>query len=247
MLLNYLRADLKKTRHLPVCIACAAVPVACAAVFLLYYAYAPWESAMKIEAYYQVLGMCLPFLNGILSATLAGQELSAGAFQNMLSAARRAPAFFSKLLVFVSFSAGAVLLASTLFGAGFYFLQGERVVGGVFYAAAALMLAGGNLCSCFFHFMLAFSMNKGVTVGVGLVESLLAALLVTGMGDGLWPFVPAAWATRSVALLLQKFRFCAIMGREWDMALSVCAVATLGSLLAFYLWACFWDGTRGSE
>ncbi len=247
MLFRCMRADYKKLRRLPVKAAHAVIPIIAAAVFLAYYTYVPWENASKIEAYYQVLAMGFPLLIGVFTAMAAEQESLAGMFQNMLSARQRAKAFFSKLLLLILLGTGAVLLASVVFGAGFYFLPGGQTVGGGCFIAAALLLLGGNVFLYVEHFILAFTMDKGVTVGVGIVESLLSALLLTGMGDGVWPFVPAAWASRLVTLFLQKYYFHGMIGADGRLACCVCALATLGSIAVFYAWALRWNGVRGNE
>lgn len=242
MLFHCMRADYKKLRRLPVKAAHVMIPIGVAAVFLVYYAYVPWEYESKIEAFYQVLAMGFPFLIGVFTAVLADQELSAGMFQNMLSARRRTTAFFSKLLLLILFGTGAVMLASVLFGTGFHFLSGERETGIGFHIAAAILLPGGNVFLYVIHFILAFALDKGVTVGVGIVESLLSALLMTGMGEGVWPFVPAAWGSRLVTLFLQKCYFHGIIGADGRLACRVCALATLGSIAVFSVWSCRWDG-----
>lgn len=247
MLLRCLRADFQKVRRLGPGAAHLIIPPGVAAIFLLYYVYTPWKAESKIEAYYQVLAMGFPILIGVFCAQLAGQESSAGAFQNMLSVQRRVAVFFSKLLLLLLSGLGAVLLASGLFGAGFYFLLRERAVGGTCYFAAALVLFGSQLFLYVLHLFLAFAMNKGVTVGVGIVESLLSALLLTGMGEGVWPLVPAAWGGRLVTLLLRKYSFCAMIGADARLAACVCILATVGSMVAFGVWACRWEGVRGNE
>ena len=244
MLVRYLRADRKKLRHMAIGAAHLIMPVGAAVIFWLCYRYVPGERTQNLEAYYQVLGMGFPCLIGVFSALLAEQELSAGAFWNMLSAVERVPAFFSKLLLLVLYGAGAVLLASLPCGMGIYLLEGGNASFGF---AAALLLLGSNLFCYVLHVILAFTMHEGVTVGVGMVESLLAALLLTGMGEGVWPLVPAAWGSRFVTLLLRASGSCAIIDTECRIAVLVCIGATLGSLVVFYLWACCWEGKRGTE
>lgn len=272
-LLCYLRADFKKTKGLSIRAAHIAIPVAASAVFLVCYMYSSWESHVKIEAYFQVLGIGFPFLISVFCAMLAEQELFAGAYQNLLSVPKRPAVFFSKWLLLVLSGAGAVLLASVLFGAGFSLLPGEQNVSGAFYPAAALILLCGNLFLYVLHLFLALCMNKGVTLGAGIVESLLSALLLTGMGEGVWFFVPPAWGPRLVTVLLracdmpagyaagghatggpvygaaflQKFNAYVMIDTDCRTALLTCAALTVGALAAFLLWARRWDGVRGNE
>lgn len=243
-LARYVRAEFQKTAHGPVRAAHAAIPVGIAAVFLLYSSAVDWNVQTKTEAYYQLLGMGFPFLIGLFCALLAEQESAAGAFQNMLCARKRPAAFFGKLLLLVLFGTGAVLLAAALFGAGL--LCFGAAVPAARYLLAALVLLGGNLFLYVLHLMLALRFGTGVTVGLGLVESLFAALLCTGMGEGVWAFVPAAWGTRLVTYFLRGQGICA-PGTDVRLAVCLCAAATLGGCAAFGLWACRFDGAGGSE
>lgn len=247
MFLKYLCADFKKTKNLSIRIAHIGIPIGIAAVFLIYYAYSPWDTYIKAAAYYQVLGMGVPFLIGIFCAMLSEQELSAGAFQSMLAVPKRPTAFFSKLLLLILFGMGAVLLASVLFGTGYFFFMRQQYIKYSFYWDVAFVLMGSNIFLYVLHLFLALRFNKCVTICFGIVESLLSALLLTGMGDPIWVFVPAAWASRFATLLLQEFSTYDIIATDWKIALFICIITTAGGLLAFFVWACHWDGTRGNE
>ena len=266
---HYIKADFIKTKHLSIRIAHIAIPVGTAAVFLTYYAYAAWDEYSKVATYYQVLGAGFPTLIGLFCAMLAEQELSAGTFQNMLSVTQRPIAFLSKLLVLIIFGAGAVLLASVMFGTGYFFFLGQRYVQYPFYIGAAFMMMESNIFLYVLHLFLALRFNKGVTIGLGIAESLLSALFLTKLGDGIWMFVPAAWSNRFVTMfLLQRISTYDIINAgsaqpkisyadlqelqsiflmEWKAAIAICAVMTAGGISAFGVWACHWDGICGNE
>ena len=259
---NYIKADFIKTKHLSIRIAHIAIPIGIATVFLAYYTYAPWDSYTKVATYYYVLGAGFPTLIGLFCAMLAEQELSAGTFQNMLSVSKRPIAFFSKLLMLILLGAGAVLLASAWFGAGYFFFLGQQYIHYSFYIGAAFILTGSNVFLYVLHLSLALRFNKGVTIGLGIVESLLSALLLTGLGDGIWIFIPVAWASRFVTIFLQRISTYDIISPapavwatriaeqfllEFKEALAICAVMTVGGIAAFGVWVCRWDGICGSE
>lgn len=86
---------------------------------MIYYIFSSWNN--KVIAYFQVLAMGFPFLIGLFCAMLAQQELSAGAFQYMLSVPERCLAFFSKLALLILFGMSAVILACIIFGTGEFF------------------------------------------------------------------------------------------------------------------------------
>ena len=262
MFFNYITADFIKTKHLSIRIVHIAIPAAIAAAFLTYYAYAPWDGYTKVVTYYYVLGAGFPTLIGLFCAMSAEQELSAGTFQNMLSVSKRPIAFFSKLLLLILLGTGAVLLASALFGAGYSLFLGQQYIHYSFYIGAAFILTGSNVFLYVLHLFLALRFNKGVTIGLGIVESLLSALLLTRLGDGIWIFIPVAWSSRFVTDFLQRIctydiispapaGWAATIAEQFLMeckdALAICAVMTACGIAAFGAWACRWDGICGNE
>ena len=254
---RYLIADLRKTKHLPIRLAHSLIPVGTSILFLIYYTHSAWDNDTKIVAYFQVLGMGLPLLTGLFCAMLAEQEFSAGGFQNMLSVQKRMAVFFSKLSVLLLFGIFAVLLASALFGTGYFFWMGQQSVGYLFYWKAALVLMGSSIFSYVLHLFLAFNFHSGVTIMLGFVESLLSALLLTGMGEGIWMYVPAAWASRFVTLLFYYEKFFVMNGRydtvdagvlsDLRTAVWLCAGMAFMGLLAYGIWACRFEGAGGTE
>ena len=259
---NYIRADFIKTKHLSIRIAHIAIPIGTATAFLTYYAYASWDGYTKVATYYQVLGAGFPTLIGLFCAMLVEQELSAGSFQNMLSVSKRPVAFFSKLLVLTLFGMGAVLLASAMVGVGHFCFLGQRYIQYSFYIEAAFVVMESNLFLYILHMFLALRFNKGVTIGLGIVESLLSALFLTRLGDGIWIFFPPAWASRFVTKLLQRISTYDIISPDaavwavkiagqflidWEAAIIICAAMTAIGISAFGIWACRWDGIYGIE
>ena len=265
---NYIKADFIKTKHLSILITHIAIPIGTAAVFLAYYSYVNWDGYEKVVTYYYVLGAGFPTLIGLFCAMLAEQELSAGTFQNMLSASKRPVAFFSKLLVLILFGMGAMLLVSVMFGTGYFFFLGQQYIRYSFYIEAAFVMMGSNIFLYILHLFLALRFNKGLTIGLGIVESLLSALFLTRLGDGIWIFFPAAWTSRFVAMFLQRISTYDIINAgsaqskisyadlqewhssivtDWKAAIVICMVMTAGGISAYGIWACRWDGIYGNE
>ena len=262
MFFNYITADFMKMKRLSILIAHIVIPIGIAAAFLTYYTYSPWDGYTKAITYYYVLGTGFPFLIGLFCAMSAEQELSAGSFQNMLSVSKRQIAFFSKLIILILLGTGAVLLASVMFGMGYFFFLGQQYIHCSFYIGAAFILTGSNVFLHVLHLFLALRFNKGVTIGLGIMESLMSALLLTGLGDGIWIFIPVAWSSRFVTMFLQRIGTYDIISpapavrtagiaeqllMECKEALVICAVITVVAISAFGVWAYRWDGICGNE
>ncbi|MDE6616166.1 MAG: hypothetical protein K2K35_06330, partial [Lachnospiraceae bacterium] len=93
--------------------------------------------------------------------------------------------------------------------------------------------------------------NNGVKTWLGITESLLAAIMLTGLGDGIWMYIPAAWAPRFVTLVLPKPAVYGTKAVDYNQglytAIITCIITTGAMAVAFGIWAWKWDGTKSSE
>ncbi|MNM32896.1 ABC-2 family transporter protein [compost metagenome] len=244
-LLGLLRADMLKTRRTPFLLIHLLAPLIGAGMFLAYYSYSPWSSTDKVLAYLQALGCALPTLIGLVCSMAAEQEAAAGHFQGMLTTpGNKIKAYASKLLMLLLFGFGAVLLASALFGLGFRGLLHQDRLGMLFYLTGAVILFGSSLPLYLLHGFTSLRFGRGASIGLGIVGSLIAALLLTGLGDGIWPYIPFGWSARFASL----WTVCS-SGSAASTALSGLdagiMVWTLGTALASILscaWFTRWEG-----
>lgn len=242
MLWTYLKADFLKLRHTPLLVAHVLIPLLTAAVFIGYYASAPWPSAVKAEAYCQMLGLSLPFLSGVFCTMISEQEQSAGAYQALLTAPQKWRAFLSKLLLLLLLGQAALLLATLAFGAAFAELLGERLVSVGFYLACGLILGLSGIPLYVEHLYLALRFSKGISVGLGIAESLLAALLLTGLGRVIWPLVPPAWPARMAGNLLAACLGASSARLTLMLMLPLCLACAVCLILLYVHWGEQWEG-----
>ena len=244
MFFSYLKADFLKTKHLSVRMAHLLISIVTPLIFIAYDSYAPWDDYVKIDLYYQVIGMALPFLIGLFCAILSEQEQSAGCFQMMLMSPKKVVPFLSKLLLLLMFCAGALLVASLLFGVAFRFGLHGKVVDLAFYPMAALVMFVSSIPLYLLHLYLSFDSNKGVSIALGIVESVLSALFLTGLGESVWKYVPLVWPARAVAT------FFAAYNGEMTACVELKQVAYIGffvitiGTIIYLFWACRWEGSR---
>lgn len=246
-LLCNLKADYLKSKHTPLRMTHLVIPCAMAAVFLIYYAFTPWNAFSKVEAYFQIMGLGYPFLIGIFCAIAAEQESCAGSCQMMLAVIDRRSVFLSKLMMLILFGAGSVVLTSVLFGTGYYFILKQHVVRYSFYWIAAFIMAGGSIFLYIWHMFLALRFNKGASVGLGIAESLVSAVCLTGLGDSVWIFLPSAWASRMVCALLPAYGGGKLPVIDDRRGIWICMVVTVAAFVLYVVWGCRWDGTNGND
>ena len=142
------------------------------------------------------------------------------------------------------FCAGALLVASLLFGVAFRFGLHGKVVDLAFYPMAALVMFVSSIPLYLLHLYLSFDSNKGVSIALGIVESVLSALFLTGLGESVWKYVPLVWPARAVAT------FFAAYNGEMTACVELKQVACIGffvitiGTIVYLFWACRWEGSR---
>ncbi|WP_310829549.1 lantibiotic immunity ABC transporter MutG family permease subunit [Paenibacillus pedocola] len=244
-LLGLLRADLLKTRHTPFIFIHLLAPLAGAGVFLAYYSYSPWSAADKALAFMQSVGCAFPTLIGLVCSMSAEQEANAGQFQGMLAIpATKITAFTSKLLVLLLFGLGAVLFAYVLFGLGFGRVLQQDRLGIPFYITGAVILFGSNVFLYLLHLTVSLRFGRGASIGAGIVGSLIAALMLTGLGDATWAYIPFAWGVRFISIWTIHASGTPLSPAlpELNTGITVCMLATVTAVLLSCLWFRRWEG-----
>lgn len=242
-----LKAEVLKAKHVSFWRWHIIIPLPIAGVFLAYGASASRNAYSMAEGYLQVLGIGFPFLIALFCVMASEQELSAGGFQVLLCSPKRLPAFLSKLMFLFIAGALAVLSACILFGAGYSFLLQQSPVSIVFYGKAFLILSASSFLLYIWHLFLSLRFNKGLSIGIGITESLISALFLTGMGEGIWYFTPCSWPSRLVTYALAKERGFILMESHISLAVSLCIVTTIAAFLLFCFWSCRWEGGNTSD
>ncbi|MEA5056157.1 hypothetical protein SDC9_111477 [bioreactor metagenome] len=202
-----LKSDLFKICHSPLLLIHFIVPIVGIVLFVWYYSISSWNEINMLSAYIQVLSVTFPVLIGIITSFLAESEQKAGGFQMLLSTAT--PKYIphiTKLIWLIIFGFCSSFLALVGFGIGFSLL-GYTTFGILFYIKTAFLLSISVIPLYFIHYIISFIGGKGYSLGLGIVGSLLSALLLTGLGDEIWTFLPWGICGRfSETLLISNLR-----------------------------------------
>lgn len=215
--------------------------------FLTYYSNTSWASFSKISGYLQVLSMVFPILIGIITSMVVDQEYESGNFQHLLSSTERKElSFISKLILSLLLGTLSTILAVVGFYIGFNFIEGNTLPLTMFLAVVGILI-GSNIILYIFHFFLSLRFSKAVSIGVGIIESLVSALFLTGMGDGRWPFMPCTWSMRFVSSLLIKYENVNIFDPDLSLGIVLSIVGTIAFFLIMVLWFRGWEGKKAEE
>lgn len=199
---SYLKSDLYKLCHSPLLLIHFIVPVVGIILSVWYYSFSPWNELDKLSAYIQIVSVSFPVLIGIITSILAESEQKAGDFQILLSTATpKYMPHLTKLIWLIIFGFCSSLLALVGFGIGFSAL-GYTTFKLMFYIKTAVLLSISVISLYLLHYIISFIAGKGYSLGLGIIGSLLSALFLTGLGDGIWTFLPWGITARFSETLL---------------------------------------------
>lgn len=248
--LQLMESEFVRVRHTQIFWIHVIIPVAAAGVFLGYYCFAVWDSAGKVAAYLQTVSCVWPFLASLICGQAAELEADAG-YQNFLGlAAGKYQMFLAKwlFLLFCGFLSG--LLAILGFGLCFRFFLSCDIYSLFFYFVAAFIIWLGQAVVYLLHLAVALEFGKSVSAGMGIGGMLLAFLMLTGLGDGIWMLFPWSWSGRNVSYLLlclnRKLRedqLQEVMKNEY----SICLILTVLMVGAVMMWLIRYEGRRQCE
>ena len=226
------------------------VPAAGAALFLWYFFFSEWGSREKVQMYLQVLSCVWPFLCGMICGMAEEMEADNG-YQNFFSLpARKFQALLSKWFVLTAAGLLSCLIAVLGFALVFRHFPEGGIYGLEIYLKEAVVIWLGQAAVYLIHLLLSFWFGKSVSIGFGIMGTLLAFLMLTGLGDGIWMFFPWTWSGRLGSYLLLY-----INGNPGSGELSPVVKSELGICLAIFIvitaaaFLCFtqYEGRRRQE
>lgn len=199
------------------------------------------------QVFYQLLAMVFPILAAWTCSIASEQEIEAGGGFVLLSAPSRSRAMISKLIFLLVFSFGASILATMGYGLLVSLTETGSTRPMTDYFQAGLVLWGCSIFFFLFHFWLGLRLSRGVSFAFSALESLLSALMITGLGDTIWFFIPSGWGIRLVGLCTDGTLNSAQHLQQMQFGITVMAAGTVGMLLFFFLWAVRWEGRKSEE
>lgn len=246
MLLRSICSDLYKMKRTPIPWLHVFVPLIGALAFLWYYSVTGNDNSLgKLTGFMEVLCMVFPLLIGLLCGLTAAQEEQAGSYQVILSEARsRAVAYMSKLLLLLVLSGLSVTFAVAIFSTGIHAVPPQL------YVHIVMAAWGGNVFLYILHLFVGFRFGRSASIGLGVLGTLISALMMTGLGDGIWHWISWAWSARLCANLIfrqQSPSETAFAITDMQYGITICLIVTLLSLAASLLWFQRWEGSKSNE
>jgi ABC-2 type transport system permease protein len=217
------------------------LPIGTAAAFLAYYAVSSWKPTAKISGYVEVIGISFPLIISLICSKAIEQERQAGSFQNMLCCIKsRALIYLSKLAVMILMGAFSVALAIGIFAVVF------KTAPALMYEKVAILIIAGSIFLYNLHLFVSLQYGRGASIGLGIIESLVSALALTGLGDKVWYCIPCTWSARFADNLMYEWLNPekAFGYGEIQKGLMVAIPTTAISLILSILWFRNWEGRK---
>lgn len=196
------RAELWKMRRsglYPIHVFC---PVIAGTAALLYFISSGWDAYERSSLYIQLLGIAYPLVISIVCAKNTELE-ERGHFQTMLGMrAGRLKVLAAKWLTMEGCILASLLLAVGILSAGELFFWHQTAAAFRDLRMGAVLWGFGAVL-CLEHLCLNLLFSKAVSMGISVVQLLLSALFLTGIGDGRWQWLPGTWSAAGSARYLQ--------------------------------------------
>lgn len=244
------RAEAVKMRHTFIYPLHVALPVCASALFLLYYYSSAWNELSQISGFTEIIGSALPLVVSLICAGNIGLE-EGNHFQIFLGGTvRKWSALLAKWLLLLGGGFLAVSASVILFAAGEWRILENKNFPAAFYGILAVSLWAGSVLLYLEHLFLNLLFVKQVSLCVGVAQSLLSALFLTGLGEGRWQFFPCTWSARGTALVLSyisRGNGINIFWAEVKNLLVVCALIAVSFYAIIRIWFQFYEGRQCNE
>jgi ABC-2 type transport system permease protein len=242
-----IRGDFKKLRRSSIVWIHVAVPILIALLFVWYYSSSTLNDISKVQYFIQALSIGFPLIIGIVCAMIVEQEAYAGNFQELLMSKNKLLSFFSKICMLTFMAAASLIMAVGILAIGLEFLLHKTPFSAIFYGKIILLLLFCEIFLYLLHLLCSFKFGTGASVGLGISESLIAALMLTGLGDKIWKWIPCSWGGKAcdyyIFLNTYKDNSETYM-QEFQSTLYIFAVVTMIFLLISFLWFNYFEGRK---
>ncbi len=244
---NYLKTDYYKLWKSPIGIIHFFIPIVGLILMLAYFNLSSWDQLEKVSAYIQVISMAFPLIISIVVTMVYEQEEEAKGFQYFLSAAsKRYLPHISKLFLLFIFGVVSTIISILGFGVIFNFIDKEYI-SIMFYLKEAAIVFISNIPLYMIQYLVVFYLGKGSSIGMGIIGSLVTALMITGIGDKIWFVLPWGCSIR-----LSSYFFQYEITNNWNLALRGEIKLAIASLIFFtviamislMIFSNFWEGKK---
>ncbi len=203
-----------------------------------------FEESDIVQTYFVLLGSVIPIILSFISSKVVDMEMGAGKFQVLLSTTKsRTKAYLGKLLVLELGFVISLSLAVLIFA----ILTGYQNISDWLIEFFLILIS--SLSLYMIHLWLSIELSSGASIGLGFIETMIALLSMTAIGDSIWYFIPCTWSSRLPAMyiIMCKVSDPSYFYKELRIWSFVSLFIILILFISSIIWFNKWDGKSVSE
>jgi len=177
-------------------------------IFLLYFythTTINYSANGKVQMFIEVVSIVFPFLTSIVTSCIMELEKESSNYKEMLgSSYGRVLPLLSKITVLLICGFCSLFLTIGLFTVGISFIDKTLAFKFNDLITVCFILLGCELFIYLLHIGINLIFNKGLSILIGVGESVLSAIMLTGLGGYIWIYVPSGFESRLIGYYLMK-------------------------------------------
>lgn len=235
-MMQSVRSEMIKVKHTSYWLLHIILPVVGAILFIGYFAlYDKVSEVNKEKLMLELIATIFPLLISIVTGLNTLLEEKASHFQIFLSLRNRTSVFIGKLIFLVGTGLFSILLLMIIVFIGLQVLS-LADISFMFFLKAGILLIIGNIIIYIWHLFLGFRFGLGISLFLGVFESLQVILYSNVTWTGFFRYIPFAWSIELCHNYLDGKIFTNIADL-WILAL-ITAIA----LIIVCTWVNHWEG-----
>ena len=247
-LFRYVKSDFFKLRKSSFFWMHILFPVFGVGLVLLYAIFSSVSDINKIAVFFQIFAIAYPFVISIVCEIAVEQEIKAGHCQNILVLRSKTKAILSKYLLLITFGLFAVIFSLLLLIVLLPMTGTQLTLTFPSILLPTITLWSSNILLYAFHLILAFRFGRTACISVGAVGSLLAALLQTGLGTGLWFVLPYGFGVRLTDYALQfALQVSPTISAELKLGIGMCGGFSVLFIMILLVWFSRYGGQYAND
>ncbi|MGL4739892.1 MAG: lantibiotic immunity ABC transporter MutG family permease subunit [Sarcina sp.] len=185
---NYIKADIYKFYHSKLILLHILVPIIGIIGFILYSKIYMVGDIRNLFTYIELITIIFPLIIAIIINNLYEQEEEGGSFQYFLTVPEnKYKAHLSKIIITLFLGLISTLMTFLVIGL-IYFFEGYKDLSLETFIFEGIILFGSNIIFYLMEYLIVFFFGKVPTLTLGVIGTLLTALMATGLGDIIWPY-----------------------------------------------------------
>ncbi|MDD6769568.1 lantibiotic immunity ABC transporter MutG family permease subunit [Inconstantimicrobium porci] len=239
-LINLVRSEFLKMKHTYFYSIHICIPIIGSIMVLMYYGTSKINIDAKIQLYLGVISIAFPLLISIVTSQVMKVEKDAGAYKEILSSEYgRISCILSKMIMLLVCGFISLLIAVGIFVFGIKYIFNQYSISFMIYIKSIMIIFECQIIIYVLHAWLNLRFNCGISMLIGTFETVLSALLETGLGDNIWQWIPSGINMRLNQYYILKstsLSFIDKINENICLGLRNSIVLTVLSVIIFICW-----------